>query len=154
LLDGHRGILTTARLVAMNVEGRSMAFALGRMYTREEIHQALGGAIQTYLPHREGRVVCGCFDPGAHMNPHAPEEILFGEPFPTPAIDETARMVFRQGQNGETIPVFLKRGSRKWEYIGEYLCIGFTQDHRVVKRKMQENPLRRAFSGVIRFERV
>ena len=137
---------------------RSMAktveLELGVTFTRDEIHRLLGGQVQIYLPYVDGKVVCGCFDPSDKMNPAAPEEILFGEPHDTPKIDETADMVFEQGQAGDPIPVFLKRSVNNWEYMGEYLCIGITRDERIVRRKMAKYPHRRRFTGVLRFERV
>lgn len=133
---------------------KEMSFEIGGLYSRQQISDVLGGSIQAYLPFVDGRVVCGCFDPRVDMNPHAPEEVLFGEEYPTPVIDRTARMVFDQGQAGATIPVFLKRLSNQWEFVGHYLCIGFTQDRRVVERKLREHPSRGNFSGVLRFERV
>lgn len=131
-----------------------LPFQLGCKYTRRDINQAVGGQMQTYLPTSGGRVVCGCFDPSDAMNPAAPEEILFGEPYPTPEIDKSAQLVFEQGLRGEEIPVFLKRATNEWEYIGDYLCIGITRDPRVLARKMASHPARRTFTGVLRFEQV
>jgi len=51
-------------------------FACGQTYTRGEIRQALGGDLSSSLPHRDGRVVCGCFRPD--LNPDAPDVILSG----------------------------------------------------------------------------
>src|SRR5687767_8819308 len=102
------------------------ALAIGDTFTREDIHLMFGGQIQTYLPHADGKVVCGCFDPSDRMNPNAPQEIYFGEPYETPIIDKSASMVFEQGRAGESIPVFLKRSSNHWEYVGNFLCVGIT----------------------------
>ena len=55
-----------------------MSFAIGQAYTRTEISRALGGSTLTYLPQREGRIVCGCFVPTQGKNPKAPEEVLVG----------------------------------------------------------------------------
>ena len=46
------------------------------LYTRAVIHELLGGDLESYLPHINGQVVCGCFKVSA--NPNAPEEILVG----------------------------------------------------------------------------
>ncbi len=43
---------------------------LNKTYTREEIHEMLGGDMQSYLPHKDGKVVCGCFR--LDTNPDAP----------------------------------------------------------------------------------
>ena len=132
----------------------TLQLELGTTFSREDIHLMFGGQTQIYLPYDNGKVVCGCFDPSDTMNPAAPEEILFGEPHDTPNIDRAATLVFEQGQAGNSIPVFLKRSSANWEYVGEYLCIGITRDERVVRRKMAQYPQRRKFTGVLRFERV
>jgi hypothetical protein len=131
-----------------------MQLELGRHYTRAEIHDLLGGSIQSFLPIKEGRVVCGCFVRGPAMNPNAPEEVLFGTAGESPDINRAADLAFEQGQRGDAIPVFLKIHSGEWKYVGEYLCIGITRDARVVQRKMQEWPERGQFHGVLRFERV
>lgn len=125
---------------------------LGKEYSREEINAMLGGSVQSYLPHRDGRIVCGCFDPGDDMNPSAPEEILFGRADESPQIVKCAHLVFEQGQRGEAIPVFLKRGPNRWAFQGHYLCIGITTDERVVARKLRQHPQRGGFKGVLRFE--
>ena len=130
-----------------------MPFMLGETYTRDEIGDELGGSKQSYLPNVDGRITCGCFKL-EHVNPDAPEEVLFGRPDDTPEIDRAASLVFEQGQNGGDIPVFLKRHVNAWEYVGQYLCIGITRDRRVVQRKLQAHPDRGDFSGVLRFERV
>ena len=80
-----------------------VAINVGKRYTRAQIQQVYGGGIQTYLPNRDGRVTCGCFD--TTLNPRAPEAILVGH---GPDILRTARLLVRQGG---AIPVFLKRAS-------------------------------------------
>jgi hypothetical protein len=49
---------------------------VGSFYTRDQIHSRLGGGLQDYLPHKNLRVVCGCFR--TDTNPAAPEVILPG----------------------------------------------------------------------------
>lgn len=49
-------------------------FDFRRTYTRDQIHNLLGGETQTYLPQRGNQIVCGCFDQSE--NPKAPDEIL------------------------------------------------------------------------------
>ncbi len=89
-----------------------MPFTLGGIYTRAEIHAALGGGMQSYLPHVGGRVVCGCFNPV--LNPDAPDVVLpgFG-----PGIERWAA-VFASQVVG--VPCFLKRATNVWEYVGEF----------------------------------
>jgi hypothetical protein len=131
-----------------------MSLQIGRIYTRQEISDLLGGSIQAYLPVANGRVVCGCFFRSEAMNPNAPEEVLFGTSGDSRDINKSADLVFQQGQQGEAVPVFLKIDSGEWEYHGDYLCIGITRDSRIINRKMAEWPKRGRFHGVLRFERV
>ena len=84
----------------------------GRSYTRREIHELLGGEIQTYLPARDGVVTCACLT--LRRNPDAPNTILVGQ---SPRVLERARQLCRQCS---TIPVFLKRATSSWEYVGDY----------------------------------
>ncbi len=92
-----------------------MLFTLGQLYTRQQIHEAIGGDLQSYLPHVGGRVVCGCFD--NHLNKRAPFEIDVGN---KPDVIKYAERV--ESQTG-TIPVFMKRGSAEWEYVGEFSAL-------------------------------
>jgi len=87
-------------------------FTEGQDYTRDEIHHALGGSKQSYLPDVGGRVVCACLDP--KLNPDAPRIIIPGT---GPTIEKTADLLF--GQKGP-IPVFMKQGSNAWRYVGDF----------------------------------
>ena len=53
-----------------------MSFITGEAYTRDRIHASLGGEKVTYLPQKEGKIVCGCFS--TDFNPEAPLVILVG----------------------------------------------------------------------------
>ncbi|PLS85521.1 MAG: hypothetical protein CYG60_12120 [Actinobacteria bacterium] len=94
--------------------------AEGKHYTRNEIHAVHGGGIQGYLPHKDGRVVAGCF--GLKNNPEAPEVVLVGS---GPQTMRWAEVLC--GQEGP-IPVFLKRRINEWEYVGEYEVDDWTED--------------------------
>ena len=85
----------------------------GERYTRQEIHDAVGGgSLQSYLPTKDGRVLCACLR--LDTNPGAPEVILPGT---GPGIERAADLLERQVG---AIPVFLKRGSGAWEFVGEF----------------------------------
>lgn len=101
-------------------------FALGEMYTRDYIHGELGGGIQDYLPHRDGRVVCGCFNPD--LNPDAPDVVLPGT---GPEIERWARVF--AGQPGY-VPVFLKHRTNEWEYVGDFRVSRLSEDPRAIAR--------------------
>ena len=95
-------------------------FVKGEQYTRSEIHEVLGGGLQTYLPTENGRVVCGAFR--TDTNPNAPNVILpgFG-----PTIQKSAELFAAQS---ECVPVFLKRSINAWEYVGSYRVTRLSRD--------------------------
>ena len=76
--------------------------------------------MQTFLPFSKGRVVAACLTP--RLNPQAPRRILVGD---GPKILMAARLLAAQR---EQIPVFLKRGVGSWEFVGQYVVAGSTED--------------------------
>lgn len=91
----------------------------GERYTREEIHNALGGETQHYLPTVGGCVVCGCFR--SDTNPDAPDVVLAGS---GPVIRQKAHQFCRQRA---AVPIFIKRASGAWEYVGDYQVTGSSE---------------------------
>ena len=94
--------------------GTRRDFAFGQTYTRGEIRQALGGDLSSSFPHRDGRVVCGCFRPD--LNPDAPDVILSGR---GPKIERWAQIFATQR---DYIPCFVKADTNAWEYVGRF-CV-------------------------------
>lgn len=89
-----------------------MVFERGKLYSREMIHQVIGGGSrQTYLPTRGGLVLAAFLK--RSLNPDAPEVILPGT---GPLIEGNAEVLRRQRQ---PIPVFLKEADG-WCYAGRY----------------------------------
>ena len=91
------------------------SFTVGQTYKMDEIRAVTGGEIQSYLPQRDGRIVCGRFT--LKMNPDAPEEVPVGV---KKKVVEKAETLSRQADS--RIPVFTKpdgRGS-EWTYRGVY----------------------------------
>ncbi len=82
------------------------------MYTRDQIHEMVGGGIQSFLPTKNGRVVCGCFK--AALNPDAPREVLVGV---GPQREGNAKMAVLQQT---AIPIFLKQEPGEWLCVGTY----------------------------------
>jgi hypothetical protein len=121
---------------------------LNHKYSRLEIHKMLGGQLQHYLPHKNGRILCGCFDRSPTLNPDAPEEIIFGS---NPEVSGTALIVYNQSS---AIPVFLRDGPGQWEYVGNYRCVGYSKDSKTVKEKTKKYPKRKGIAGVLHFERA
>jgi hypothetical protein len=84
-------------------------FQVGSEYTRDQIHAHCGGSKQSYLPTVKGQVVAACLTP--KLNPRVPAVILCGR---GPVI--AAAGVALASQTG-AIPVFVKRGVNRWEYL-------------------------------------
>ena len=78
--------------------------------------------MQSYLPRKEGRILCGMFD--CKKNPRAPYEIEVGG---KPRVIAGAELL---AQGGYSIPLFLKRKSNQWEYTGNYRCNRYSNDTR------------------------
>lgn len=87
-------------------------FIVGNAYTREEIHDEVGGQIQGFLPTVDGQVVCACLS--KDMNPNAPNEILVGN---KPVVIKSAKQFAKQSS---PVPVFLKNAPSEWIYHGDY----------------------------------
>lgn len=96
-------------------------------YTRAQISRALGGGVQEYLPHVDGRVVAGCFKKQA--NPDAPSTILPG----TGAGIERWAEVFAAQQS--PIPVFVKSKPNVWTYFGRFRCVSLDRDPKRIEEQ-------------------
>lgn len=91
-----------------------MAFSGRERYTREAIHERLGGGSkQAYLPNKGGVVLCACLR--TDTNPGAPDVILPGD---GPEIQRSSNLLCEQKS---AIPVFIKRDINDWEYVGDYV---------------------------------
>lgn len=106
---------------------------VGGLYSRRQIHEALGGALQEYLPHVDGRVVCACLKP--ENNPGAPRVVL---PVDGPNIRRWGEEFATQR---EYVPVFLMRDEGRWEYVGDYRV------ERVVRSTAELEQFRRGIGG-------
>jgi hypothetical protein len=120
---------------------------LGHKYSRREISQMIGGSMVAYLPYRDGEILCGCFNQSRRYNPEAPEEVLYGK---APIVEQTAKMVFQQRTS---IPIFLFRGSARWQYVGEYVCVGLSQEPSLLRNKMKAYPERGEIAGILYFRK-
>ena len=87
-------------------------FVIGNTYSRDDIHEAVGGDKQGMLPMAGGRVVCCCIKP--EVNPQAPSCLFIGD---HPNKYRAAR---QWADDQHDIPMFLKRAVNHWEYIGHY----------------------------------
>src|SRR5579863_2872971 len=92
----------------------------GQSFDRRQIANMIGGgALVTYLPSKGGKILAGCFDP--KLNQRAPLEIDVG------ASDDVVERARTLAKTNGIIPVFLKKQSNKWEYVGTYQCTEFSQ---------------------------
>ncbi len=102
---------------ALGVE--RMMFRQGATYTRRQIHDAVGGDLQSYLPHVGGHVVAACLR--LDKNPDAPKVILPGR---GSRIERSAEQLVADRQ---PVPAFIKRDTDRWEYVGDYVAAGLTR---------------------------
>jgi len=83
---------------------------IGKIYSRAEIAAELGGSTRVFAPFSNNRITCICLD--ILKNPTAPKIILpKGGPL-------REKMIYLISQSVNSIPVFIKRGSKAWEYVG------------------------------------
>ncbi len=89
-----------------------LSFNLGQGYTRQEIHEKVGGPLQGMLPTVEGKVVCCCVtrDPAKE---DAPKLMIgdFAHQYPA---------AIQWASSKQAVPLFLKRQPNSWEYMGAY----------------------------------
>lgn len=98
-----------------------MPLQIGHKYTREQVRTEVGGGdLQSYLPHANRNVLCGCFDP--LINARAPIEIDLG------AGRDVVRYARRLLEQDSHVPVFLKRDTFAWEYVGRFRAVQYNTD--------------------------
>jgi len=121
-------------------------FQRKRLYSRREIHDALGGgSIQSYLPTVDGRVVAGCFT--TNLNPEAPNRIFAGD---GPIIRSSAHLAASQR---EPFPVFLKRGNKQFEFIGNFRGAGIDENPNALQQANRRSN-RTDVTAILTLERV
>lgn len=116
----------------------------GKSYTRDDIHTLLGGGKQEYLPHVDGRVVCACLKKS--MNPGIPDKILVGDGV---NVIRWARVF---GEQRHFVPVFLKRESNEWVYVGNYRVLSLSEDRDEIRREA-DRAGRTGVTMILRLER-
>ena len=95
-------------------------FERNRSYSRAEIHAALGGSVQSYLPTVRGVVVAGCFR--RDTNPDAPTVVLPGT---GPIITSSAEAF---AASRRAVPVFIKQSVGDWRFVGNYRVSRLSSD--------------------------
>jgi hypothetical protein len=118
----------------------------GQTLTRRDIAVLFGGNARAFLPRvNGGDIVAGCFDPD--MNPRVPYEILVHNA-PNAILNaqrflEQSKPSRRRSKSPATnprssVPVFLRRASNVWEYVGRYRAVRYTEDPDQVSIRIYE----------------
>lgn len=87
-----------------------LPFKFGAVYTRNEIHAAVGGSKRSAIPTFNDAVVALCIR--ADLNAKAPGEFLCGA---GPVMAKAGKLLASTTAN---MPVFIKRKVNQWEYKG------------------------------------
>ena len=111
-----------------------MPFIVGESYTRDHIHDVLGGEKVSYLPQKEGKIVCGCFSPDS--NPEAPFVILVGGDHENDGLAVAKKANILEVQD-EPIPVFLKHASNDWQFEGSFRVRRVNRDRTFLEEKQR-----------------
>jgi hypothetical protein len=88
----------------------AVGFEKSAVYTRKQIHAAVGGSARAALPTRGGRVVCACLT--RERNPRAPQEIVI------PGTERSLRLARAFAASGAAVPVFVRSRRGGWEFTG------------------------------------
>jgi hypothetical protein len=95
---------------------------IGKVFTRLQISELLGGNQQQFLPIKNGRVTCCCFK--ATRDRLAPQVLLVGGPRYA-----AARVL---AQQAGAIPFFRMITFGEWRYIGDYKVTRSTEDPEII----------------------
>ncbi len=95
-------------------------FKVRERYTRDEIHNQVGGSKQSYLPSKNKIVTCVCLT--KDLNPCAPNVILSGS---GKIIEQAAQWLVEQ-QN--ILPVFIKESPNNWIFRGMFRVSRYVTD--------------------------
>jgi len=122
-------------------------FVERNFYTRDQIHDQLGGEKQTYLPMLDGKVVCVCLT--KEDNPKAPEVVLVGGEGKT--IVKRAEILSNQVNS---IPVFMKDCSNSWRCEGYYVADGYKTDAATIQKEIMGSGRTGVVAGILYLKKV
>jgi hypothetical protein len=104
-------------------------FELNKDYSRENIHQTVGGNKDSFLPASNGKIVAACLR--LELNPRAPEYIVCNSGASARAAGLTL------SRQAEPVPVFIRQDSDRYRFVGHFAaqetyttqveCAPFTQ---------------------------
>jgi hypothetical protein len=119
---------------------------IGKHYDRKKISKMLGGNYRCALPYKDGEVTAGCYDP--IMNPKAPKEVLVGKG------RDKEKYSRKIADDRSTIPIFLKRGSKKYEFVGYYQATKYSDNKEEIEEKNNSNRSTKEIAAVLYYEEV
>ena len=119
---------------------------VGKFYDRKEIAEMLGGNYQCALPHKDGEVMAGCYDPV--MNPNAPKEILVRKG------RDREKYSNKIADGKTTIPIFLKRDSKKYEFVGYFRATKYSANREEIETKNNSDRNSNNIAAVLYYEEV
>ncbi len=122
-------------------------FKSGMRYTRNDIHDQLGGSKVSCLPVKDGMIVAACLLKS--FSPEAPQVMLCGVgPRTTPASEQLT-------QHKGPLPIFIKQAPNQWEYAGRFEVVESLSDGARFERFISGSGRKKSeVSFVVRFERV
>lgn len=100
-------------------------FVEGRVYTRRQIRDSLGGDLQASLAHVGDKIVCGCF--GKKFNPFAPDTVVVRRG------KNTVRYALVLLKQVTPIPVFIGLGAGQWQFVGHYSARTYSEERTLVE---------------------
>jgi len=129
----------------MKIMSSDKDFNKKEYYSRKEISEILGGSYQCALPHKNGEVVAGCYDP--KMNPNAPAEVLVGKG------RDKEKYSRKLAEEKSVVPIFLKRASARYEFMGKYRATKYSTDIQEIKDKNKSNRNSDDIAAVLYYEK-
>lgn len=127
-----------------------MAFKIGTKYSRKDINNEIGGETVSYLPQKNGQIICGCFT--RELNTDVPLEVQVGI---RPTVVAKAQLLERQ--SNKIIPVFVqdsKATGKKWVYQGLYEFIKLVRDKSTINAAAKKSGRMGKLTYLIRFKKV
>ncbi|GGD00719.1 hypothetical protein [Undibacterium terreum] len=88
-------------------------FELNKDYSRENIHQTVGGNKESFLPASRGKIVAACLRPD--LNPRAPEYIVCNSGAAARASG------FTLSRQIDPVPVFIRQDSDRYRFVGHFV---------------------------------
>ncbi len=92
-------------------------FTIGEYYTRDEIHDMLGGSKVSCLPSVDGKLVAACLT--LRFSPAAPSVVLCGQGPRTTPVSKLLTL------KREPLPIFIKKAAGQWQFCGEFSVAEF-----------------------------